>query len=134
MPLLLKVIITSFSYKKGGYPLTNSLHGGGFVFDCRAIPNPGREAVYKDKTGKDSDVKSYLEKIKETESFYQNVYGLVDQAIKRYKERGFDELLVSFGCTGGQHRSVYFSERLAEDLKKDKELDVVVLHREFPNL
>jgi RNase adaptor protein for sRNA GlmZ degradation len=130
---MLSVVITSFSYKKG-YPLPQSAHGGGFVFDCRCIPNPGREEKFKDKTGKDADVRKYLEAIPEAEEFYKHVKALVLQAIRRYQERGFAELLVSFGCTGGQHRSVYFSERLTKDLKELPSLKAKIKHRELDSL
>ena len=81
------------------------------------FPNPGREEQYKTRTGQDSDVITFLEALDETESFYKNVEALIIQASNHYIERGFDSLMVCFGCTGGQHRSVYFAERLGTFLK-----------------
>ena len=128
----LVVRIGSFSYRKG-YPVDASDHGGGFVFDCRYITNPGREAAYKTVTGKEKAVKDYLEALDEVEVFFSNIHTLLTPVIARYKERGFEYLSVQFGCTGGQHRSIYFAERLAEVLRKDPEIIVELSHREFPS-
>ncbi len=121
--------LLSFSYKKG-LPLDDSSHGGGFVFDCRCLPNPGRQAAYSRLTGKDKEVKDFLEEEPRIEVFYQNSKNLVELAINNYVERGFEHLLVSYGCTGGQHRSVYMAERLNADLSLNKNLDIDFLHRE----
>jgi hypothetical protein len=109
------VHLGSFSYR-GGYPSDDGGHGGGFVFDCRAIPNPGREPEYADRTGLDPDVVEYIERSAEAAAFWKNVQELVDAQVREYLRRGFTSLSVQFGCTGGQHRSVYFAERVARHL------------------
>ncbi len=113
----LTIEITSFSFKAPLPPHLFSLegerHGGGFVFDCRSLPNPGREERFKSKTGLDADVRTYLEAASEISAFREHTFGLVDAAIKNFLERGFSFMNVSFGCTGGQHRSVFFTEELA---------------------
>ena len=109
----LTVTINSFSFKKG-YPNDFSGNGGGFVFDCRALPNPGREPQFKTKTGRDWEVVEYLEEKPQTHLFLDHVKSLVGQSIDNYLERHFSNLMVSFGCTGGQHRSVYFAQTIAD--------------------
>jgi aminoglycoside/choline kinase family phosphotransferase len=111
----LTVRVRSFSFK-GGYPRDDEGHGGGFVFDCRAVPNPGRHAAYVDLTGQDPEVARFIESSPEAEVFWRNARELVDAQVREYRRRGFTSLSVSFGCTGGQHRSVYFAERLARHL------------------
>jgi|LauGreDrversion4_2_1035121.scaffolds.fasta_scaffold19759_4 RNase adaptor protein for sRNA GlmZ degradation len=117
-PLIVE--ITSFSFKAPLPPHMFSLegerHGGGFVFDCRSLPNPGREERFKSKTGLDADVCAYLEAAGEISSFRDHTFGLVDAAVRNFLERGFLFMNVSFGCTGGQHRSVFFTEQLAQHL------------------
>lgn len=108
----LRVRITSFSFKRG-YPADVSGHGGGFVFDCRALHNPGRYPEYRTLTGRDHEVREFLEHEEDLSSFWENVEHLADQAIATYIDRGFSDLAIAFGCTGGQHRSVYCAERLA---------------------
>ena len=129
-PDTLTVTVQSFSYKKG-LPEDNSGNGGGFIFDCRALPNPGREKRYATFTGKDDCVKEYLEQYQEVETFVGHVCALVDMSVDNYLERKFTHLTVNFGCTGGQHRSVYFAERTAKHLQeKYPQIVVELRHRE----
>jgi RNase adaptor protein for sRNA GlmZ degradation len=108
--------IYSFSYHATGVPADPTGHGGGFVFDCRVLPNPGREERYREMTGRDREVADYLEGRDETARFWEKVSGLVMEGVLAYRGRGLPHLTVAFGCTGGQHRSVYFAERLAKHL------------------
>lgn len=127
----LRVEVVSFSYKKG-YPTDNSGNGGGFMFDCRAIHNPGRYEEYKDLTGFHDEVAAFLMKQNETHEFLSSAYQLVDASVERYLSRGFTNLQVGFGCTGGQHRSVFCAEKMAQHLK-DKygtRLIINLIHRE----
>ena len=112
----LTVTVNSFSFKKG-YPDDFSGNGGGFVFDCRALPNPGREPQFKTKTGRDWEVAEYLIEKPQTHVFLDHVKGIVGQSIDNYLERHFNNLMVSFGCTGGQHRSVFFAQSIADWIK-----------------
>jgi aminoglycoside/choline kinase family phosphotransferase len=125
----LTVRISSFSYKKG-IPHDPSGNGGGFVFDCRAIHNPGRYSEYKHLTGKDPQVQEFLEEKSTIASFMASVISLVSQSVEVYSSRGFSHLSVSFGCTGGQHRSVYAAEKLAEYLRNNYPVTVVLQHIE----
>jgi hypothetical protein len=125
----LTVRITSFSYMKG-IPEDASGNGGGFVFDCRAIHNPGRYDEYKQFTGMDEPVISFLDKEEAMQDFLEHVYGIVDYSVEKYRSRGFKHLMVSFGCTGGQHRSVYSAEHLAAHLCEKFGVKVVLTHRE----
>ena len=112
----LTVTINSFSFKKG-YPADFSGNGGGFVFDCRALPNPGRDPEFKTKTGRDWEVIDYLMAKPPVHVFLDYVKGIVSQSVENYKERHFSNLMVSFGCTGGQHRSVFFAQTIYDWLK-----------------
>ena len=125
----LKVRIYSFSYKKG-MPEDVAGQGGGFVFDCRGILNPGRLEQYKTITGKDTSVKEYLLSKTLMPRFLESVYATVDISVDNYISRGFEDLSVSFGCTGGQHRSVYAAEALALHLKEKYGLSAEVVHLE----
>lgn len=112
----LMINVRSFSYKKG-IPEDLSGNGGGFVFDCRGILNPGRIEEYKTKTGRDKEVIEFLEKKTEMPVFLRAIYQVVGITVSNYTEREFTNLEVNFGCTGGQHRSVYAADRMAEYLK-----------------
>ena len=114
----LNIRITSFSYKKGSYPVDETEHGGGYVFDCRPLHNPGRYPEFAGKTGMDEEVIGFLEGREEVEEFWRNVAAMAEAAVRRYRERQFDYLSIAFCCTGGRHRSVYFAERLAAHLRK----------------
>ena len=125
----LEVRIFSFSYKKG-IPVDTSGNGGGYVFDCRAINNPGKYDHFKHFTGLDKEVIDFLEEDGEVTKFLSHVYELADAHVTRYMERKFTNLMFSFGCTGGQHRSVYCAQHLAEYLSKKYNITVKVYHRE----
>lgn len=127
----LTVSVNSFSYIKGGIPVDNTANGGGFVFDCRSLPNPGREVHFKMLTGKDAEVIEYLEKKNEVFVFLENIEAILNQAIENYKNRNFLHLMVSFGCTGGQHRSVYCAEKTAMWIKtKFPDIQIILNHLE----
>ena len=128
----LTVRISSFSYKKG-IPSDPSGNGGGFVFDCRAIHNPGRYEEYKHLTGKDSQVQKFLEEKSTMSDFLASVFNLVTNSVEVYSSRGFKHLCVNFGCTGGQHRSVYAAEKLAGYLRNNFPVTVVLQHIEQDN-
>ena len=125
----LEVRVYSFAYKKG-IPNDASGNGGGYVFDCRAINNPGKYERYNNVTGLDEPVIQFLEEDGEIVEFLHNIYPLVSRHVKRYKERGFTDLMISFGCTGGQHRSVYAAQKTAEYISKQFGIKVSLVHRE----
>ncbi len=127
----LTVRITSFSYRKG-IPQDFTGNGGGFVFDCRCMHNPGRYDNYKKLTGADAPVKAFLESHGEVQSYLENVYGLICPAVEKYSKRGFTNLMACFGCTGGQHRSVYCANHLAAHLKQKfgDSIKIILEHRE----
>ncbi|TRX66002.1 phosphotransferase [Carboxylicivirga sp. M1479] len=125
----LTVYITSFSFKRG-VPVDVSGNGGGFVFDCRAIHNPGRYPEYADKTGKDEEVITFFAKEPEMAEFLKDSFALVEKSVEKYISRGFQNLMVNFGCTGGQHRSVYSAEALATHLQHKYKVNVELKHVE----
>ena len=126
----LTVTINSFSFKKG-YPNDFSGNGGGFVFDCRALPNPGREPEFKTKTGREWEVIDYLMAKPPVHVFLDHVKAVIGQSVDNYRERHFSNLMVSFGCTGGQHRSVFFAQTIYEWLKATyPDIHVVLNHIE----
>jgi len=129
----LTVAVNSFSFKNGSPP-DYSGNGGGFIFDCRALPNPGRYDHYKKFTGLDESVIQYLDRETSVAKFLQNIYKIVDQSILEYQKRGFSNLQVNFGCTGGQHRSVFCASRLAAYLEENYSIKVTVFHQEMKNL
>ena len=126
-PLVVRVY--SFSYRKG-IPADESGNGGGYVFDCRSTHNPGRYEPYKQLTGLDEPVVRFLEDDGEILTFLDSVYRLADAHVRRYMQRGFTSLMFCFGCTGGQHRSVYSAQHLAEHIHQKFGIEVHVCHRE----
>jgi aminoglycoside/choline kinase family phosphotransferase len=129
----LVVRIFSFSFHRE-LPRDESGNGGGFVFDARSLPNPGREERFKQLTGKDVPVAEYLNQQESVHQFLANVASMVEATIANYHQRGFKNLMVSFGCTGGQHRSVYLAEQLAKRLSGRKDLDILVRHVELEKM
>jgi aminoglycoside/choline kinase family phosphotransferase len=129
----LVVHIFSFSFHRG-LPKDETGNGGGFIFDGRSLPNPGREERFKPLTGKDAPVIEYLNQQASVHQFLASVMSLVDASVDNYKERGFTNLMVSFGCTGGQHRSVYLAEQLAKHLRNKNGAEVLVRHLELETL
>ena len=123
----LVVRVFSFSFHRG-LPKDESGNGGGFIFDGRSLPNPGRQERFKDLTGKDGPVIEYLNQQAGVHQFIGNVNSLVDASVAEYQRRSFKNLMVSFGCTGGQHRSVYLAEQLAEHLRNKNGVEVVLRH------
>ncbi|HEY7097710.1 MAG TPA: RNase adapter RapZ [Terriglobales bacterium] len=128
----LTVRIFSFSFHRG-WPTDETGNGGGFVFDGRSLPNPGREERFAHLTGRDAPVIEYLEQQEGVQQFLINATSLVDASVSSYQRRGFKNLMVSFGCTGGQHRSVYLAEQLAKHLRGRPGVEIVVRHRELEN-
>jgi len=128
--LRLKVRISSFSYKNG-VPVDDRGHGGGFVFDCRFLPNPGREIAYKKLSANDQEVIDWFVDKQDMDRWLKRMFTMVDAAVTSYEEQNFTDLMISFGCTGGQHRSVHSANRLAAHLKETHDIDVVLHHREL---
>jgi aminoglycoside/choline kinase family phosphotransferase len=129
----LVVRVFSFSFHQG-LPQDETGNGGGFVFDGRSLPNPGREERFKSLTGQDAPVIDYLNQQDSVHQFLASVLSLVDATISSYQQRGFKNLMVSFGCTGGQHRSVYLAEQLARRLRARNGLEVALRHLGLENL
>ena len=127
---VLEVKVCSFSFRKG-VPHDSSGNGGGYVFDCRSIHNPGRYEQYRKLTGRDEPVIRFLEEDGEVTGFLEHAYGVVDPHVETFMRRGFTSLMVSFGCTGGQHRSVYCAEHMARHLaEKYPGIRITLTHRE----
>jgi aminoglycoside/choline kinase family phosphotransferase len=126
----LTVRVLSFSFHRG-LPKDETGHGGGFVFDARSLPNPGRLERFKPLTGRDAPVIDYLNQQESVHQFLASVMSLVDASVSNYQRRGFKNLMVSFGCTGGQHRSVFLAEQLANHLRGREGVEVVVRHRDL---
>ena len=125
---IMKLSILSFSYKHG-LPEDPSGNGGGFVFDCRAMPNPFWDETLHGYTGRDEQVKNFFARIPEkVEPFLDAAEQLVRQSVEQYKQDGREYLQVAFGCTGGQHRSVYFAEQMAERLSNLEDVDIQINH------
>ncbi len=124
------VFINSFSYRHG-IPDDPNGHGGGYVFDCRVITNPGRQEQYRSLTGKDKPVSDFLDQQPNALEFLNAVTSLVDMSVDKYEDRNYNHLMVSFGCTGGQHRSVYCAEKLAEHLRESQSVQITLWHREL---
>jgi RNase adaptor protein for sRNA GlmZ degradation len=123
----LTVSIYSFSYKHS-HPVDESGNGGGFEFDCRALPNPGKYDEFKHFSGRDENVVSFFKAQDEVNEFLLNTRQIVSQSVEKYISRGFTHLLVGFGCTGGQHRSVFCAEHMAAFLKKNYPVQVSLAH------
>ncbi len=128
----LVIHINSFSYKKG-IPTDESENGGGFVFDMRGILNPGRFEDYKTLTGKDKPVQDFLEQRTKMNEFLNSVWDLIDISVEEYLQRNFESLMINFGCTGGQHRSVYAAEQTARHLRNKYKLKVILQHTNQQN-
>ena len=129
----LQVRIFSFSFHRE-IPADESGNGGGYIFDARCLPNPGREEQFRLLTGKDAPVIDYLNQQSNIHQYLANVFSLVDASVSNYQRRGFKNLMVSFGCTGGQHRSVYLAEQLANHLRAGGGVDVAVRHMELEKM
>ena len=123
----LNINVRSFSYKKG-IPTDPTGNGGGFVFDCRGILNPGRIKEYKTQTGRDEAVKKYLETETKIAVFLEGVFKVIDISIEDYLNRDFENLEINFGCTGGQHRSVYSADATAKYINEKFPEAQVTLH------
>jgi len=128
LPLTIRVI--SFSYRNG-VPVDEKGHGGGFVFDCRYLPNPGRDIKFKNLTGRDAETVAFFRDKPEMDHFLNRVEDILDAAVQSYLKQNFTDLMVCFGCTGGQHRSVYVAEQVARHLQRHKRVKVQLIHREL---
>jgi len=125
----LSITISSFSYKRE-IPIDLADNGGGYVFDCRGLNNPGRHLEFKHLTGRDKEVKIFLEENSDVKEFMNHIYPIVDSTIEAYLERGFKNLMINFGCTGGQHRSVYCADKMFEHLKSKYDINIFLSHIE----
>jgi len=129
----LVVTINSFSFIKTGYPTDETKNGGGFVFDMRGILNPGRFDDYKHLSGLDKTVKDFLEQQTKMPEFLNGVYSVIDISVEDYIKRGFEHLTINFGCTGGQHRSVYAAEAIARHLRNKFKVKIILQHTNKEN-
>jgi len=129
----LVVTVNSFSFIKTGYPKDETKNGGGFVFDMRGILNPGRFDAYKHLSGLDKPVKDFLEQQTKMPEFLNGVYSIIDISVEDYIKRGFEHLTINFGCTGGQHRSVYAAEAIARHLRNKFKVKIVLKHNNKEN-
>ena len=128
----LTIEVNSFSYKRG-IPVDDTENGGGFMFDMRGILNPGRFDEYKKLTGKDKPVQDFLEQRTKMDKYLNSVWDLIDITVEEYLSRGFANLMINFGCTGGQHRSVYAAEQTARHLRNKYKLKVNLTHTNSAN-
>lgn len=132
--MALTVYLNSFSYLKSGIPEDSTGNGGGFVFDCRFISNPGRKDEFKSLTGRDTEVITFLDRTEPMQEFLKSVYEIIDKAVINYSERNFTSLMISFGCTGGQHRSVYAAEKTLRHIAgKFPEVRINLRHIQIEN-
>lgn len=129
----LRVVVNSFSFIKTGYPKDETENGGGFVFDMRGILNPGRFDDYKHLSGLDKPVKDFLEQQTKMPDFLNSVYSIIDISVEDYIRRGFENLVINFGCTGGQHRSVYAAEAIARHLRNKFNVKIELTHQNREN-
>jgi len=130
---MLKITIISFSYRKGIPEDSNNNNGGGYIFDCRCLPNPFHSEIHKHLNGKDKKIDDFFSVFPIVKSYIDLVASIVDISIKNYRERGFTELSIGFGCTGGQHRSVYIAEEITNYLNKtysNNLIQIDIIHRE----
>lgn len=128
----LTISVFSFGFHVSGIPRDPGGHGGGFVFDCRGLPNPGRDPEFQKRTGEDPEVRDFLEKSPQVERFIENAWTLIRDSALNYQQRGFGHLMVSFGCTGGQHRSVYCADLMAARLRREG-FQVRLTHMDKPD-
>lgn len=128
---MLRLDIYSFSFHKTLRHELGLQHGGGYEFDCRCLDNPGRQERFKFSTGKDAEVAELLEDDSKLRPFLDYCFGLVRLSVEHYLVRNFDSLSVGFGCTGGQHRSVYCAERCAEQFRMCENVEVMLSHKQF---
>jgi len=133
---MLKIRIFSFSYKKSGIPVDDTPNRGGFIFDCRYIYNPGRLAEFSGLTGKDKKVMDFLDNREDMKDFLSHSFEIISRSVQNFISRDFTNLMVCFGCTGGQHRSIYAAEKLKEHLsnKFNGNIQIELIHKEFPQL
>ncbi|HET55438.1 MAG TPA: hypothetical protein ENN33_09510 [Ignavibacteria bacterium] len=127
---MLKLTITSFSYRSG-IPEDKNGNGGGYVFDCRLLHNPGRYDEFLNLTGKDPEVMDFLKKNSEADKFIKDVKRIIYRSITAYKRNNYTNLMINFGCTGGRHRSVYCAERIANRLMYESGIEVELIHTEL---